>query len=472
MVRFSELKEKWAFCYTEEQLMSLIDEMYEVLKHYNHKPSKYGVMCLLDTFIDNKKPHIELLMKHSRYNGNLQVVIPMGFDRENSLSIISAFIQRYPSNINVNKYILKRTDENGKTMQEFVTENFVTNKNIIKISEITKIKRTNKMNVSNVFDYDGYTIESKRKKNEFTDCLSRYFQYNKETNLDENMANALNDYFPDLKFAKGMKTSRAFNRIVVHYGLNKSPAYEKQLAIYGDLINETKRTLNYVISLNPLDYLKMSFGTNWASCHTIDKNNLRRTSGSHYSGAYCGGTLSYMLDSVSIVNYVIPIETRNGITSTERPDKWDKIYRNMFHLQGKQMIQGRVYPQDKDGSTDLYKVMRFAMQKALCEMFDIEYVDSNQGNDTWIMKGKTEYNSDWYESQGAHYPDYSRYSYSTLSYIRNCENTLPIAIGHKGIDVYSGEEYTCSNILSASQTLPQELLDEINSEDERTYIPQ
>ena len=473
MVRFSELKDKWAFCYTEEQLRSLIDEMYETLKYYRHNPTKYGVMCILDTFINNKSSHIELLMKHPNYNGNLQVVIPMGFDRENSADEIYEFISNYSKNVNANKYILKKTDSNGKTMQDFVVENLVTKKNTIKISELTEIKRNTQVSVSDVFDYDGHTKESKIKYNEFVDCLDKFFKYNKLSNLDDGYASEMNNYFPTLKFAKGMKTSRAFNRIGVHYGLDKSPTYEKQKAIYGDLINELKRTLNYVISVNPLDYLKMSFGNNWASCHTIDKTNLRRTGGDHYSGAYCGGTLSYMLDKVSIVNYVVPIATENGITSTARPDRWDKIYRNMFHLQGKQMIQGRVYPQDKDGNTDLYKVMRFAMQKALCEMFGIDYVDSNQGNDTWVMKGKTDNNSVWYNSYGAHYKDYSRYSGCNLSYVRGCESTLPIIIGHTGIDVYSGGTHTNSETLRYSYSeLPQELRDEIGTADQYTYIPE
>lgn len=474
MVRFSQLKEKWAFCYTEEQLRALLDEMYELLKYFGHNPTKYGIMCLLDKFIDNKKSHIELLMKHPEYNGNLQVVFPMSFDRDNSAKEIRTFIEGYLTNVQADKYILSKTDSNGKTMQDFIVENLVTDKTIIKISELSEIKRTNPINVSDIFDNNGYTNESINKKAQFKNVLSGLFRYKTSSSLDKSDVEYLKELLPELKFAEGMKTSRAFNRVGVHFGLDKSPSYEKLKAVYGDLINELKRTLNYVISLNPLDYLKMSFGNTWASCHTIDKRNLRHTSGSHYSGMYCGGTLSYMLDNVSFVNYVIPIEEKDGITSTARPDRWDKIYRNMFHLQGKQMIQGRVYPQDKDGNTDLYKVMRFAMQKALCEMFGIEYIDSNQGNDTWVMKGETCGRCEWYNSYGVHYRDYNNYLSCNLSYVRNCENTLPIEIGHNGIDVHSGEEYSNKERLTSGMyaCLPSDLLDEIGEADRYTYIPE
>lgn len=476
MVRFSELKEKWAFCFTEEQLRALLDEMYNLLETFNHQPTKYGIMCILDKFIDNKKEHIQLLMKHPNYNGNLQAVIPMEFNRDNSPRDIYNFMSGYYRAVNAGKYILSKVDDNGKTMQDFVTENLTIKKSLVKLSELGDIKKTKQTDVSGIFDNDGYTLASRKDEKAFNSALA-YLRHKTTANLDESDANELNGFIPKLKLAKGMKTSRAFNRIGVHYGLDKSPNYEKQKAVYGDLINDLKRTLNYVISLNPLDYLKMSFGNTWASCHTIDKMNRRRMSNS-YSGAYCGGTLSYMLDKVSFINYVVPVETtKEGISSKDRPDRWDKIYRNMFHLQGKQMIQGRVYPQDKDGNTDLYKVMRFAMQKALSQMFGIEHIDSGNGNDTWVMKGQTVSHGSWCDSYGVHYRDYTNYNGCNLSYVKNCENTLPIAIGHIGIDVYSGEDYSNSSELSRGTfgaTFPQEFLNEVsaNNASKLTYIPE
>jgi len=110
-------------------------------------------------------------------------------------------------------------------------------------------------------------------------------------------------------------------------------------------------------------------------------------------------------------------------------------------------------------------------------MFGIEYIDSNQGNDTWVMKGRTDSNCSWYSSYGVHYRDYYNFSSCNLSYVRNCDNTLPICIGYNGIDVYSGEEYSRDNKLSSDgyySDLPSDLLDEIASAgaNKYTYIPE
>jgi len=179
-----------------------------------------------------------------------------------------------------------------------------------------------------------------------------------------------------------------------------------------------------------------------------------------------------MLDKNSFVTYVVPIEEKNGITSTQRPDRWDKIYRNMFHLQGQQLIQGRIYPQGKDGATDLYKVMRFNMQEALCEMWGINYIDSGNGNDTWVSRGSTKDNTSWYNTLGCNYQDYRYFRDCNLSKVRNSDNDLPIEIGHEQIDVFCGESLSgCSGKISLGERkadLPDMIAEKTNY---TTYIP-
>ncbi|MBQ4155309.1 MAG: hypothetical protein IJD90_00720, partial [Clostridia bacterium] len=167
-----------------------------------------------------------------------------------------------------------------------------------------------------------------------------------------------------------------FHKICHYYGVDKSPVsktdsrgrvqkvYDIEFAKYADMVSGGKRKIKFFISVNPLDYLTMSFGVNWASCHTIDRENRRRMDNS-YSGAYCGGTMSYMLDHVSIVTYV----------HNTMPESYEtgKVYRNMFHLGGDGvLLQGRVYPQGNDGCTDLYKEFRGIMQKELTKLLGLE----------------------------------------------------------------------------------------------------
>ena len=472
MIRLSELKEKFNFVWgseTEIKLKEMIDEIYEITTWCGHTVSKYGIMCMLNSYIDNNETNIRLLMKHPNYNGNLQVVIPMEFEREIDTNMIYQSVKNFAKEINADKYILKTKDENGKTMADYVE--LSTKSHTIKYSKLNELPKA-KVNtdILEKFTEDGVIKESLKVRTRFT-RLCDLFCYEITTTLTSDTARRTNELLDTNKFVEGMKTSRAFGRACDILGINKLPKYEKAYAEYTNLVTDKKRKLNFVISLNPLDFLKMSFGVNWASCHTIDKGNRRKSKGQTYSGGYCGGTLSYMLDKTSIVTYVIPIEEKNGIKSSERPDRWDKIYRNMFHLQGQQMIQGRIYPQGKDGATDLYKTLRFAMQKAICEMIGIEYVDTNCGSDTWIMKGKTRYNSgSYYESYGAHYRDYDNFSDCNLSYIRGCENNLPIVIGHNGIDLASGETFSRSGEISSGSFtyLPTEIKNQPNYP---MYIP-
>lgn len=471
MIRLSELKEKFNFVWgdeTETKLKKMIDEIYEITSWCGHTVSKYGIMCMLDSYIDNNETNIRLLMNHPNYNGNLQVVIPMEFEREIDSNMIYQSIKNFAKEINADKHILKTKDENGKTMADYVELSIKSH--TVKCSKLNELPKA-KVNsdILEKFTEDGVIKESLKTKTRFI-RLCDLFCYEITPTLTSDTARRTNELLDTNKFVEGMKTSRAFGRACDILGINKLPKYEKVYAEYTNLVTDKKRKLNFVISLNPLDFLKMSFGVSWTSCHTIDKQNRRKSKGDTYSGGYCGGTLSYMLDSTSIVTYVVPINEKNGVSSTKRPDMWDKIYRNMFHLQGKQMIQGRIYPQGKDGATDLYKVMRFAMQKAVCEMYGIEYIDSGCGNDTWILKGRTYGNSSYYNSTGVHYPDYARYEDPNLSYMRNCENNLPINIGHDGIDLASGETFSRSGLISSGSFahLPTEIKNQPNY---LMYIP-
>jgi hypothetical protein len=239
------------------------------------------------------------------------------------------------------------------------------------------------------------------------------------------MSEELEQYEINEKFAPTLKTSRAFNRMCTHFEVNKLPKYNKLFAQYSDMVSDTKRTMKFYMSLNPLDYLTMSFGNSWASCHTIDKTN-RRGMPNSYSGAYCGGTLSYMLDQTSFITFVHSHTTEDIVEE-------GKIYRNMFHYGNDMLIQGRIYPQGNDGNTDLYKVFRGYVQKELSPLLGV--------SNSWVKSSKRPSGVTY--SYGAHYRDYENFSYCNVSYPKekgedfgdNC-----ITIGRYGICPNCGRE--------------------------------
>jgi hypothetical protein len=204
-------------------------------------------------------------------------------------------------------------------------------------------------------------------------------------------------------------------------------------AEYSDAVSGLCRKLTYVISVNPYDYLTMSFGKSWASCHTIDKNN-RRNMPNSYSGQWCGGTLSYMLDSTSIITYVVD--------KGEDVQTSGKIYRNMFHYGNNILVQSRVYPQANDGATDLYKKFRDFMQTEMAAILGLE-------NNLWTIKPGTGACRDWTRTHGSHYSDYVSFSSCNVTYPSERKGDIhSIDIGHDGICPYCGESHSMSSWLS------------------------
>lgn len=201
------------------------------------------------------------------------------------------------------------------------------------------------------------------------------------------------------------------------------------------MVSGLKRKLKFFISVNPIDYLTMSFGVNWASCHTIDKGN-RRGMDNAYSGMYCGGTVSYMLDSTSIITFV----------HDHVPTNWEdgKIYRCMFHYGKNILVQGRVYPQGNDGRTDLYKVFRNYMQDELAPIIGLT-------DTVWRKKEDGDVGSN-VDSYGCHYRDYTSFHNCNVSYPREKSESRDnvIKIGASGICPYCGGSITENGRISHS----------------------
>ena len=230
--------------------------------------------------------------------------------------------------------------------------------------------------------------------------------------------------FPMLHFHTGEKTSRAVNRICDYLGYTKLPEYNQKFAKYADSLSPLVIKRHTVLSINPLDYLTMSVGNSWASCHTIDKHNKRDMPNS-YSGMYSSGTISYMLDGTSMVFYT---------TDEKNPaqDYWTqpKINRQMFHWGEEKLIQGRLYPQDNDGNSEAYTPYRNIVQKILSEIF--------QFPNLWKTTKGTDEAEKYICSEGTHYRDYENFDNCTLSRVAGSENTKYITVGHTPICVECG----------------------------------
>lgn len=409
----AELKELWGeYCDTDK----LVDDMMALLTKYHHDCTEVGVCAILDTYFTNKRDLIDMFMTSDNYIGNMRICIDVELERGINPNEVKNFCENFSSKVNASSVFFEYTDENGKTLKDYT----VIGVGRIKARQLcygnlSQILEENARNREK-FTNEGVTKVSYGKYNTFWHAIYG-FRYSPSTLLTQETVNNLTSYHIDGKFVSGMKTSRAFNRVCSLYGVDKLPDYNKLFTEYADMVSGLKRKMKFYISLNPLDYLTMSFGNSWSSCHTIDKKNDRGMVNG-YQGMHCGGVLSYMLDGTSIITYV-----HNKVTEDHEEGK---IYRNMFHFGGGTLVQGRIYPQGNDGATSLYKTFRRFMQIELTKLL-------NLNADDWVKK--TSECSENVRSIGVHYPDYNCFSECNVSYPKEIPSasTNRIRVGHQRI---------------------------------------
>lgn len=410
----NDIKTKWGQYIDTDKL---VDDMMTLLTKYNHRNSEHGVCCVLEKFFTNKEPLINMLQKSEHYAGDLRIVLDEEIERRSVASDISTWVYNFPAKVKAMDIICKKTDDQGKTIGDYLR----VGKQKISIADwdneeiVSQLSRRGDLIAQ--FTEEGYTKVSKASYQDFSNAIN-VFKYFAQSTINGEKEEQLMNY----KIAKGTKTSRAFNKICHHYGVDKAAQYNKEFAKYADMVSGLKRKIKFFISVNPLDYLTMSFGVNWASCHTIDRENRRRMDNS-YSGMYCGGTMSYMLDQTSIVTYV-----HNTMPESHETGK---VYRNMFHFGGDGvLLQGRVYPQGNDGCTDLYKEFRGIMQKELTNLLGLE-------SNAWTKRSRISNVA----SVGCHYRDYTQFNDCNISYptarLQCLDQT--ITVGSDRICFYCGQ---------------------------------
>ena len=220
-------------------------------------------------------------------------------------------------------------------------------------------------------------------------------------------AKAINNSFPDIRASAGQKVSRLVNKLMLHLGAEgNSDAYKRSFAKFADAINPFTIERPFILSANPGDYLSMSYGTNWSSCHIINPNMSR--GGSNYSGCYRLGTLSYMNDPCSLVAYTLeklPEDIRD-ITTTP------KLTRQMFMIDFNKpaILQSRLYPYTDDD--DRRKDYRNIVQAAVAKILDIPNL--------WVKKSGA---LGFYTADPSyHYRDYNNLSwYPNTSVLKGAE---------------------------------------------------
>lgn len=381
---------------TEEERYALLNDMEQLLSEYDYKFTGYALNKIIDTWATNKADLIKAFKRHPNYlEGKFMIVFSHDFERVTDRNALERF-KSWVIDDDVAKYV----KENN-----FMPENMKKETSLYGQKYPTKI-------FDLLIKIPVYT-----------------FQY-----IDSELADELNKICPEVHAHDGQKTSRVINKLLTYIGVSKHPDYNREFAKYADALNPLTITRHTVLSVNPLDYLTMSFGNSWASCHTIDKRNKRGMPNS-YEGMYSSGTISYMLDSPSMVFYTVDA-SYNGNDFWNEP----KINRQMFHWGEEKLVQGRLYPQDNDGDNSVYTPYREIVQKVMSELFSFP--------NYWTVSKGTDAAGKFINSDGTHYRDYDNYSNCTLSRPKGSENDRYITVGHDPICIECGHEHDTEDCIS------------------------
>ena len=475
MSNFDELKMvKNEYNIPTEQLEYYKSEIMRLLPQYRYKsdrhyaPTDKGLNALLDVYNKEKGWMYPYFMNHPNYVGNGKIAFSSDYHRKVNISGCRDFMYWISDNLKdsyFEKYEVRRC---GMTFAE-AEDAYNRLDNIV--AWIKRIENTKLGSGSATCRVNGMTLKeiaSERRRLYYIKTViennnvyaggDHYLPANKYEDLKklqkfistihdnphmlttvEEIDN-LNELTKslDLRIVVGQKFSRIVGKFCRKLGIDKLEGYQQKFAKFGDDINELAIRRHTVISINPIDYLTMSFGNSWSSCHTIDKLNDRDCP-NNYRGMYSGGTLSYMLDGASIVFYTVD-KKYDGTDFEFEP----KVNRCMFHIGEDKIIQGRVYPQSNDGDQTIYNEIRAIMQKTVSEMLN--------ANNLWIIKQGTSICDTMSNSYGAHYRDYLHFSNCNVSWLKPSEgklkNTNRIKIGHSGICLKCGEEHNnCDSII-------------------------
>ena len=207
-------------------------------------------------------------------------------------------------------------------------------------------------------------------------------------------------------------------------------SFDKYYAKFADCLSELTIKKITLLSLHFCDFMTMSNGNSWASCHFINSHNLFHEDGANsYSGCYKQGCLSYALDEPSFLLYTLP-----GDYTDEEYYMQQKINRMCCQYQNGVIITGKCYPNNEDLYITRY---RQTIQLIISSIEDIPNL--------WTFSRKTSKISTFAKTKSgaAHYEDYTYDSQKpTISLNKHIGIDLDneILIGHKAYCVYCGDE--------------------------------
>lgn len=389
---------------------AVVDEMFSVLMEYNVPFRKayeqtwesWGVNRELRALFANKGWILERMKNHPLYNGNFQLVIPdaymgRGIDYDSALQAMGEIM---------NHRRLKMCFRDINDSHELFIrslENKIYSLINMRAGYIIPEKYIEPINA--LFESNGKRIRMHRGQS-ITKLLARYAEC-----------------CPEITKWKVDKDCSFYDTQGNFHPRKKDMGWNGLSAIIGDSLNPINRTETMVISIHPVDYLLMSNGDKWRSCHAIGKFEVDKANA--HNGCYMGGCLSYLQDACSVVVYYIP----KAETNNPHPECLGKLKRMMVYLDNGKIIMSRLYPDGRDskdtGNNDnMTNWMRKKIQQVVSELFDMP--------NEWDVKFGKEEVCEYITHEGVQYPDYMCFDDVSISIHKDLEGEK---FAHKNLHI-------------------------------------
>ena len=369
---------------TKEIKEAIVNEMASELSNRSYNYETVHLKTIVNTCLERKSNLIDLLSKHPNWNPN-KLMIQFDTDIERKIDINEVLNFAYW------------------------------------LKEILNI------------EWCWYGNETREYKiYDFIRCITQQF-------FDESMREQIdkvNELNPNFKLRTNMKSSKAIGKICREEGWDKLDGYNQKYAALCDALSPLKITRHTVISVNPIDYLLMSNGNSWSSCHDIGYMD------DDEPGCYSAGTISYMLDEHSFLFYTVDA-SYNGNKIELEP----KIQRQMFGYNDDVIVQLRLYPQDNDkGAEQVYTDIRAIVQKVVSDCLGKPnlWVKSTKNIEEIVRLGDGAVcYPDWHR----HNPGSTHCSVSTLK-DRESNEIRKIVFGAEPICITCGNRHDYENCIS------------------------
>ena len=480
MSKMSEISKEFELPLLQKE--AILKEMKNLLSKYGHNYEVSALSKIIDTWAARKGWIINLLSKNENWNPNkFQIQFSYDYTRGIDNATIKEFFRWAEGNIWCNIKNIEIAGFNGESIQQAiqrmdkiiqsiydirgvssdanVTVNGFSKDYLVKERErLFRIsKRLSEKTKLITYRYsEKYAdIESAKKFEDFLNfgkVIINYFGSAEGEGIHlcpQNLVIAINNIYPDIA-KTGQKITKIIQKVCKLYGLDKIKEMETivrngqeedkdygwnyQIAQLGDAINPLKFSRHTIISVNPIDYLTMSFGYKWSSCHTIDTCGYRDNHS--FSGEYSAGTISYMLDNSSMIFYTVD----PAYDGTEF-ELQDKMQRCVFAIGQDKLYEGRVYPDGRDGGDQsLAAQFRAVMQKVIADALGVTNMWNNK-------KGTDECCKVLNNDNGCAYNDWRYYNDCNMSYLKdgNEINEIAFYINSAPISIVYGEYHSVEN---------------------------